>query len=663
MSSSSLNYLILTVAQRLNVSYTELKNILEAEYTTEEQEEQKKLQVIILKLFLCLNEEIQKHDRTLGNKNQYARMLFCSKSECHFLSKFENVMQSLNMFATENLSEQHVLLKQPDYSSGQIDMFAELDANSFNAQTTASNDDNVNANANSQDEANAKVDGEGDENAKLTKPAQNTPAQKKSSTKDNTKKRGPKKLSFEALEASGFPVETIVLNETENLLCPICQSQMKIIGTTVVRQEVVYTPASYKLVKYVTRISKCVNKECEELNVPAIPEGQKLLPALINHSLLSPSLAANLLCNKFAAGLPFYRLCSLELLTGNLPIDYKLVNKWSIQLFDRYLEPLVELLRQKLLEQNVIHADETRMLTINCIKDGEKGRKASQGWLWNYCSNCWEKHKVHYVAYSPSRKKENANGMLENFNGVVVSDRYAGYVDLSKMDIEQAGCYAHLRRRGIYFLQDFLSKVGNNKLFKDQMPLSVQVTIKLLELINKLFSIEDTCRMYTPEARLATRQERAAPIVDEFFSICHKYFDPKRMVQEKFKDFIGYAINNEQEFRTFLKNGMVDMTNNVAEQAIRSIAVGRKNYLFCNNNHGGTVVAGYYTIIHTAQLNNLDPEKYLMYIFSRITDPKYRNMPELLEEFWPWNQEIQKECHSTKFMAKRSNEQPLPKVA
>ena len=87
--------------------------------------------------------------------------------------------------------------------------------------------------------------------------------------------------------------------------------------------------------------------------------------------------------------------------------------------------------------------------------------------------------------------------MLENFNGVVVSDRYAGYVDLSKMDIEQAGCYAHLRRRGIYFLQDFLSKVGNNKLFKDQMPLSVQVTIKLLELINKLFSIEDTCRMYT----------------------------------------------------------------------------------------------------------------------------------------------------------------------
>ena len=188
-------------------------------------------------------------------------------------------------------------------------------------------------------------------------------------------------------------------------------------------------------------------------------------------------------------------------------------------------------------------------------------------------------------------------------------------------------------------------------------------TIKLLELINKLFSIEDTCRTYTPEARLSTKQERSAPIVDEFFSICHKYFDPKRMVQEKFKDFIGYAINNEQEFRTFLKNGMVDMTNNVAEQAIRSIAVGRKNYLFCNNNHGGTVVAGYYTIIHTAQLNNLDPEKYLMYIFSRITDPKYRNKPELLEEFLPWNQEIQKECHSTKFMAKRSNEQPLPKVA
>ena len=61
------------------------------------------------------------------------------------------------------------------------------------------------------------------------------------------------------------------------------------------------------------------------------------------------------------------------------------------------------------------------------------------------------------------------------------------------------------------------------------------------------------------------------------------------------------------------------------------------HYLFCNNNHGGTVVAGYYTINHTAQLNNLDPEKYLMYIFSRITDPKYRNMPELLEEILPWN--------------------------
>ena len=90
------------------------------------------------------------------------------------------------------------------------------------------------------------------------------------------------------------------------------------------------------------------------------------------------------------------------------------------------------------------------------------------------------------------------------------------------------------------------------------------------------------------------------------------------------------------------------------------------HYLFCNNNHGGTVVAGYYTIIHTAQLNNLAPEKYLMYIFSRITDHNYRNipeLPELLEEFLPWIQEVQKECHSTRFMAKRSNEQPLPKVA
>ena len=219
-------------------------------------------------------------------------------------------MKSLNLFARENLSEQHVLLKQPDYSSGQIDMFTKLEVNSFNAQTTASNDDNANAKANSKDEANAEVDGKDDENAKLTKlaqntPAQNTPAQKKSSPKDNTKKRGPKQLSFEALEASGLPVETIVLNETENLLCPICQSQMKIIGTTVVRQEVICLPRSYKLVKYVTRISKCVNKECEELNVPAIPEGQKLLPALINHSLLSPSLAANLLSTSLQQGCRF----------------------------------------------------------------------------------------------------------------------------------------------------------------------------------------------------------------------------------------------------------------------------------------------------------------------------------------------------------------------
>ena len=94
----------------------------------------------------------------------------------------------------------------------------------------------------------------------------------------------------------------------------------------------------------------------------------------------------------------------------------------------------------------------------------------------------------------------------------------------------------------------------------------------------------------------------------------------------------------------FLEDGNLEASNNLAEQGIRPIAIGRKNYLFSTSMKGATANAMAYTIIETAKANRLNPSKYLNYLFEKLPNTDFIRNPDVLVDFWPWAKNVQETC-------------------
>ena len=151
-------------------------------------------------------------------------------------------------------------------------------------------------------------------------------------------------------------------------------------------------------------------------------------------------------------------------------------------------------------------------------------------------------------------------------------------------------------------------------------------------MTRQILHIESTVGGTSPDVRLKTRKEKLVKIVNELFAGFKKAYKqlPKKSSTAK---AIAYAVNNEVALKRFLGNGNIEIDNNAAERALRSVAVGRKNWLFAGSDKGGKTAAIIYTILETAKLNNVNPVKYLHKVFDIIQDYQANKLRDLL----PWN--------------------------
>lgn len=133
-----------------------------------------------------------------------------------------------------------------------------------------------------------------------------------------------------------------------------------------------------------------------------------------------------------------------------------------------------------------------------------------------------------------------------------------------------------------------------------------------------------------------------APLVEEFFSWCDENIDKSLPGSKLYKAF-NYALNHKQGLSEYLDDGLLPMANSLDERTIRLFSVGRKNRLFSVSTDGADASATVYSIIQTAKANNLDPCKYLTYIFKYLPGHD-TNKQSSIDFFLPWNEEIQKEC-------------------
>ncbi len=353
------------------------------------------------------------------------------------------------------------------------------------------------------------------------------------------------------------------------------------------------------------------------------------------HSFLTPALAADVLTNKYQYSLPLYRQSNMFKELG-LEIPRNTLANWVIFTAKTYLQRMVEAMKQELLQQAVIHADET---PLQVLKEPNKAAN-SKSHFWVYCTGKRSVVQVCCYEYRDSRSSSCAEDALKGYTGALVTDGYSGYLPLGKA-ITRAGCWAHMRRYWYSaFPADYRNKTGRRESLNDystQMYAKDPVSVTAFKYCNAIFLLEREFEGLSPEERKIQRQLKSKPIVEEYYKLVEGIPNPGNDL----KKAVVYAINQRQYLCAFLENGEIDVSNNAAERSIRNCTLGRKNWLFSDTPAGAEASAIAYSIMATAKINNLNIYPYLKHILEVLSSTPDSKLNDVIPTLFPWRDEMQ----------------------
>lgn len=364
-------------------------------------------------------------------------------------------------------------------------------------------------------------------------------------------------------------------------------------------EKLIYTPSELKVLE-IHRIKYGVSSGDYEKTAPAEP-------AIIPQGIVTPSLLAAIVVKKYADGLPLYR--QEEIFERmDCPISRTNMARWVIQAAKACL-PLFNVLSDRLGECSYVSCDETRVQVLK-----EKGRKAeSKSWMWVMCTPGEEK-KIVLFNYDPSRSGAVVERLFENYKGTLQVDGFQSYNVLKEENgVHRIGCNMHGRR---YFEEAFSFGAKTGKTLSETA----------LKFYQDLYEIEEKCRALSPDERKAVRDKEAVPIWTAFNAWAEKYKDTVPESSKIGKAF-QYFQNQNKELMGYLKDGRFEMDNGFAERAIRKFAIGRNNWMFSDTEDGAEASALFYSLIVTAKVNGVNPQKMLETIFTEI--PKATTLEDI----------------------------------
>ena len=334
----------------------------------------------------------------------------------------------------------------------------------------------------------------------------------------------------------------------------------------------------------------------------------------IEKSIASPGLLAFIATQKYVDALPLYRQVESFKRIG-IELDRSTLADW-MQKCGLLLQPLINLIHEKVLEQKYLHMDETIVQVLN-----EPGRAAeSQSYMWVLRSTLPTCAAVLFH-YEPTRSGSVPTLLLQDFSGALMADGYPGYNAVcNKNSITRLGCWAHARRKFIE-AQKIQPKGKTGK--ADQG----------LAFIQSLYRIEHMLNDKTSEEKLMARQQQSKPILEKIKIWLEKSL-PQTPPQSPIGKALYYLHNQWAHLINYVCNGDYPIDNNAAENAIRPFVIGRKNWLFSASQKGAVSSANLYSIIETAKANGLEPYAYLKRIFTELPNAKTL---EQMESLLPWS--------------------------
>jgi len=406
---------------------------------------------------------------------------------------------------------------------------------------------------------------------------------------------------------SYLPRERVVhdIGEAEKICS--CGSHMMQIGEEI-SEQLKYIPAQISVIQHVRPKYAC--KPCQE-NVKIAPMPILLLPK----SVATPELVAHVIVSKYCDHLPLYRQ---EAIWERMEVDMPRSSLcgWVLKTAE-ICGPLVRLLQKDIIAHDYVQVDETTVQVLNEI--GRDNRTKSYMWIYRGGGN---KPGIVYD-YQEPRGGYHAQQFLLGFKGYLQSDAFSGYHWADNVqNIIHVGCHAHARRP---FAE--LAKIHKTS----------SLAHVALKFYRKLYGIEKEARdnQLIPEARHQLRQEKSVPVLAAF----KKWLDHhllKTSEQGAIGKAIRYCLAHWIELNNYLKDGRVEIDNNLIENAIRPFALGRKNWMFKGSPAGAKAGAIFFSLIETCKANNIEPYQYLCAMFNRIrqcvtTDDYRKLLPQFIQ--------------------------------
>ena len=387
---------------------------------------------------------------------------------------------------------------------------------------------------------------------------------------------------------------------------------------TKVKEELDIIPAKVRVLEYMQE--KAVFIEHVEGEKQRQVKSAQMPKHPIARAMGSISLMCFVIIAKYADGLPLYRQEGILSRYGGELSRATLAN-WMIALA-KQLQPLINLMREHQQAGAVILADETRVQVLK-----EPGRSAtSDKYMWVTLGGPPGEKSILFE-YDPSRSQEVPLRLLEGYRGYLQTDGYAGYnAACLKNGITQLGCWDHARR----YFKDAQKAEPKAKKGKNNKP---SKATKVLSLINKLYAIEREIKELTVDEKYQQRQEKSIPVLSQLKvyleNNLHKV--PKDSLTGK---AMTYLSNQWEKLNVYCTHGELNISNILAENAIRPFVIGRKAWLFSDTPAGARASAIHYSLIETAKANGLEPYEYLKQVLTALP---YAGTVDQVEALLPWN--------------------------